>query len=122
MTAHMADHTALYLYLGLIALVTGVTAAASLLFPSHTHSPEKFMPYESGILTETNLLKERFPLRHYLVALIFLVFDVEVIFLYPWAVIAKEIGPFAFYEMLFFLVVTGVGFSYIWKKGGLEWE
>lgn len=80
------------------------------------------MPYESGIITQTNLLQERFPLRHYLVALIFLVFDVEVIFMYPWAVIAKEIGPFAFYEMLFFLIVSSVGFAYVWKKQGFKWE
>ena len=80
------------------------------------------MPYESGILTETHLLQERFPIRHYLVALIFLVFDIEVIFLYPWAVIAKKIGPFAFYEMGFFLAALLVGFAYIWRKGGLQWE
>lgn len=80
------------------------------------------MPYESGILTTTNLLQQRFPLRHYLVALIFLVFDVEVIFLYPWAVIGKEIGAFAFYEMAFFMAALLVGFAYIWKKGGLQWE
>lgn len=80
------------------------------------------MPYESGIQTETNLLQERFPLHHYLVGLMFLVFDIEVIFLYPWAVIAKTIGPFAFYEMFFFLIAVLIGFAYVWKKGGLEWE
>lgn len=80
------------------------------------------MPYESGIQTETHLLQQRFPLRHYLVALIFLVFDIEVIFLYPWAVIAKKIGPFAFYEMSVFLVALLVGFAYVWRKRGLQWE
>lgn len=80
------------------------------------------MPYESGIQTKTNLLHERFQLRHYLVALMFLVFDIEVIFLYPWAVVGKEIGAFAFYEMAFFLVALLVGFAYVWKKGGLQWE
>lgn len=80
------------------------------------------MPYESGIQTETHLQKERFPIRHYLVALIFLIFDIEVIFLYPWAVIGTSIGPFAFYEMLFFLVALFVGYAYVWKKGGLQWE
>jgi NADH-quinone oxidoreductase subunit A len=80
------------------------------------------MPYESGILTETHLLQKRFPLKHYLVALIFLLFDIEVIFLFPWAVVAKEIGPFAFWEMSFFLLILLIGFSYVWKKGGLEWH
>ncbi len=80
------------------------------------------MPYESGIQTETNLLQKRFPLRHYLVGLLFLVFDIEVIFLYPWAVVGKSIGIFAFYEIAFFLLTLAVGFAYVWKKGGLEWE
>lgn len=80
------------------------------------------MPYESGMQTQTKLFQQRFTLHHYLIALIFLVFDIEVIFLYPWAVIAKQIGPFAFYEMFFFLIVLLVGFAYIWKKGGLQWE
>lgn len=80
------------------------------------------MPYESGIQTETHLLQKRFSLRHYLVALLFLLFDIEVIFLFPWAVVAREIGPFAFWEMAFFLAVLLVGFAYVWKKGGLEWE
>lgn len=80
------------------------------------------MPYESGIQTETHLQDERFPLRHYIVALMFLVFDIEVIFLYPWAVIGKTLGPFAFYEMAFFLVALLVGFAYVWKKRGLEWD
>lgn len=119
---HMVDYTPLYLYFGLIGIITLLVGAVSLLFPSHKSTAEKFMPYESGILTETRLLQERFPLRHYLVALMFLVFDVEVIFLYPWAVIAKTIGSFAFYEMAFFLLVTGVGFAYAWSKKGLEWE
>ena len=111
-----------YIYFGLVLLVTILTLGASGLFPSVKSSKVKFMPYESGIQTQTNLLQERFLIRHYMVALIFLVFDIEVIFLYPWAVIAKQIGPFAFYEMLFFLVVVLVGYAYVWRKGGLQWE
>lgn len=80
------------------------------------------MPYESGIQTETHLFQQRFPLRHYLVALIFLVFDIEVIFLYPWAVVAKNLNAFAFYEMAFFLVTLMIGYLYLYKKGGLEWD
>ncbi len=118
----MLDYTSLYLYFGLVAFITLTIMIASSLFPARKGTPEKYMPYESGILTETRLLQERFPLRHYLVALMFLVFDVEVIFLYPWAVVAKQIGPFAFYEILFFLAVSAVGFLYVWKKGGLNWE
>ncbi len=118
----MSEFYSVYIYLGLVFVMTLLMIGATWLFPTSKKSPVKFMPYESGIQTETHLLQKRFPLRHYLVALIFLVFDIEVIFLFPWAVIAKEIGAFAFYEMLFFLVVLGVGFAYVWKKGGLEWE
>lgn len=118
----MTDFFPVYVYFGLIAFITLIVVGISSLFPSNTSAPAKFFPYESGIITDTDLMHERFPIRHYLVALIFLVFDIEVIFLYPWAVIAKVIGAFAFYEMAFFLVALLVGFAYIWKKGGLIWE
>ena len=118
----MSDFFSVYIYLGLVTFVTLMVLGVSVLFPSNKITKVKFMPYESGIQTETHLMRERFPMRHYLVALIFLVFDVEVIFLYPWAVIGKTIGPFAFYEMAFFLMALLVGFTYVWRKGGLEWE
>ena len=118
----MAEFYSVYVYLGLVLAMTLVMMGATWIFPSSKISDVKFMPYESGIQTETHLLQKRFPLRHYLVALIFLVFDIEVIFLFPWAVVAKEIGAFAFYEMAFFLVALSIGFAYVWKKGGLEWE
>lgn len=112
----------IYIYFGLVLAVTLLVLAVSGLIPSKLNVPAKYLPYESGIKTETHLLQKRFPLRHYLVALIFLVFDIEVIFMYPWAAIAKEIGPFAFYEMIFFLLALLVGFTYVWRKGGLEWQ
>lgn len=118
----MDHYYPVYIYFGLVFLVTLLFVLASSLFSSKSYVKTKYLPYESGIQTETHLLQKRFPLRHYLVALIFLIFDIEVIFLYPWAVVAKEIGPFAFYEMLFFLLALLVGFAYIWKKGGLQWE
>lgn len=118
----MSDFFPVYIYFGLVLFVTATIAFFSTLFSSNKSDKVKFLPYESGIQTETHLLQDRFPLRHYLVALLFLIFDVEVIFLYPWAVIAKSIGAFAFYEMTFFLVALSVGFAYIWKKGGLQWE
>ncbi|MFI0434289.1 MAG: NADH-quinone oxidoreductase subunit A [Parachlamydiaceae bacterium] len=118
----MVDYLAVSVYLGLVVCVTLAVLALSALMPSRHTSTAKFMPYESGISTTTNLLKERFTMHHYLVALMFLVFDVEVVFLYPWAVIAKQIGPFAFFEILFFLGTLLVGFAYAWRKGGLQWE
>ena len=118
----MASYFAVYAYFGLVVVITLDVLAATTLFPSKKTSKIKFMPYESGIATDTHLLSERFTLHHYLVALMFLVFDIEVIFLYPWAVIGKKIGPFAFYEMAFFLVALLVGYIYVWRKRGLQWE
>lgn len=118
----MSDFFPFYIYFALVAFVVLTVIGASALFPAQKSSKVKYTPYESGIQTETHLLQERFPVRHYLVALLFLVFDIEVIFLYPWAVIAKQIGPFAFYEMLFFLVALLVGYAYVWRKGGLQWQ
>lgn len=116
------EWAAVYIYFGVVLLATFAVLSLSGFMPSNMSSPVKFLPYESGIQTETHLFQKRFPLHHYLVALIFLVFDVEVIFLYPWAVVAKSLGPFAFYEMFFFLAVLFVGFGYVWKKGGLSWD
>ncbi len=118
----MWDYLPIFIYFCLVLAFTLVVLGVSGLFPSRSGSPDKYIPYESGIKTTTDLLHKRFPLRHYLVALIFLVFDIEVIFLYPWAVISKEIGSFAFFEMVFFLVALLVGYAYVWSKGGLEWE
>lgn len=118
----MAEFYPVYVYLALAIFMTMILLGLTWIIPTNKKSNVKFMPYESGIQTETHLLKKRFPLRHYLVGLLFLIFDIEVIFLYPWAVIAGKIGPFAFIEMAIFLAILIVGFIYIWKKGGLEWE
>lgn len=118
----MSGFFGVYVYFILVLVVTAIVLALSRIMPAKRNSRVKYMPYESGVQTETHLFQKRSPLRHYLVGLIFLVFDVEVVFLYPWAVVAKEIGPFAFYEMLFFLLILAVGFAYVWKHGGLEWE
>lgn len=118
----MADYLPVYIYFVMVGVVALLLIGVSSIMPADRSNPVKYMPYESGIQTETNLLMQRFPLRHYLVALIFLVFDIEVIFLYPWAVIGKELGPFAFYEMAFFMLALLVGFTYVWRKKGLQWE
>ena len=118
----MWDYIPVFIYFCLVVVFTLIVLGFPVFCLAKKTSPAKFIPYESGIKTTTDLLHKRFPLRHYLVALIFLVFDIEVIFLYPWAIIGKEIGHFAFYEMMFFLVALLVGYAYVWRKGGLEWE
>ena len=81
----------------------------------------KDMPYECGI-TPTGNARERFSVKFYLVGMLFILFDIEAIFLYPWAVVYRELKLFAFFEMLLFIALVLAGFFYIWKKGALDWS
>jgi len=80
----------------------------------------KDMPYECGI-APTGDARERFSVKFYLVAMLFILFDIEAIFLYPWAVVYKQLKMFAFVEMLAFVVLIMAGFFFVWKKGVLDW-
>lgn len=81
----------------------------------------KLEPYECGI-APVGLARERFSVKFYLVAMLFIVFDIEIIFLVPWAVIYRDLGWFGFLEMGAFLLVLVLGLVYVWRKGGLEWD
>jgi NADH-quinone oxidoreductase subunit A len=81
----------------------------------------KDKPYESGIVP-TGDARHRFSVKFYLVGMLFILFDIEAIFLYPWAVVYRELKMFAFVEMLVFIVLILCGFFYIWKKGALDWS
>ncbi len=81
----------------------------------------KDMPYESGIVP-TGDARHRFSVKFYLVGMLFILFDIESIFLYPWAVVYRELKMFAFVEMLVFIVLILCGYFYIWKKGALDWS
>ena len=83
--------------------------------------PEKLSPYECGFEAFGDA-RMKFDVRYYLVAILFILFDLEIAFLFPWAVVLKEIGMFGFVAMLVFLAILVVGFIYEWKKGALEWE
>src|SRR6201985_2141846 len=80
----------------------------------------KDMPYECGI-APTGDARERFSVKFYLVAMLFILFDIEAIFLYPWAVVFKPLKMFAFFEMLIFVALVMAGFFFVWKKGVLDW-
>jgi NADH-quinone oxidoreductase subunit A len=80
----------------------------------------KDMPYECGI-APTGDARERFSVKFYLVAMLFILFDIEAIFLYPWAVVYKDLKMFAFIEMLTFVILIMAGFFFVWKKGVLDW-
>ena len=81
----------------------------------------KTMPYESG-MDPVGTARERFSVKFYLIAMLFILFDIEVVFMYPWAVQFKQLGLFAFVEMLVFICILFVGYIYLYKKGGFDWE
>jgi NADH-quinone oxidoreductase subunit A len=114
----------LYVYVGLfMLLITGFVASvlvlARLISPSR-RSATKAQNYETGETTVTDPWRP-FPVRYYVFALLFLIFDVEAAFLYPWAVIYRELGLYGFVEMVIFVLILGVGLVYAWKKGALKW-
>lgn len=84
-------------------------------------TPVKAQPYESGMMPLGDT-RARFSVKFYLVALLFIIFDIETIFLIPWGVLFRQLGLFGFVEMVVFLGVLLVGFIYVWKKGALEWD
>jgi NADH-quinone oxidoreductase subunit A len=95
--------------------------AASYLLGKRVRDKVKDMPYESGI-APTGDARHRFSVKFYLVAMLFIVFDIEAIFLYPWVVVYRELKMFAFIEMLVFVALILGGFFYVWKKGALDWS
>jgi len=105
----------------LALLAGGGLMVVSHLLGKRTRSSLKDSPYESGI-EPVGTTKERFPVKFYLIALLFIIFDIEVIFLYPWAVIYKMGGLFLFIEMLIFIAILLIGYVYIIKKGALKWD
>ena len=103
-----------------MALAAGLLTASYLL-GKRVRNRVKDMPYESGIVP-TGDARQRFSVKFYLVAMLFIVFDIEAIFLYPWAVVYRELAMPGFVEMLVFVILILSGFFYIWKKGALDWS
>jgi len=102
-----------------IAVAAGLIGASTLL-GKRGHSPLKDTPYESG-MAPVGSARERFSVKFYLVGMIFILFDIEAVFLYPWAVVYRDLKMFGFFEMLIFVALVLVGFFYVWKKGALDW-
>jgi NADH-quinone oxidoreductase subunit A len=102
-------------------VVAGALVAISFLLGKRVRNRVKDSPYESGI-APTGSARERFSVKFYLVAIVFILFDIEAVFLYPWAVVYRELKMFGFFEMLIFVALVLAGFFYIWKKGALDWS
>lgn len=103
------------------AAVAAGLVGGGLLLGKRFRNAAKDTPYESG-MQPIGSARERFSVKFYLVGMVFILFDIEAIFLYPWAVVYRELKMFAFVEMLLFIVLVLAGFFYIWKKGVLDWS
>ncbi len=101
--------------LGLVLLLAAAVVAV------RNPDPEKVSAYECGFNAFDDA-RMKFDVRFYLVAILFIIFDLEVAFLFPWAVAFKDVGDIGFWSMIVFLAVLTIGFAYEWKKGALEWE
>ena len=104
---------------GVAPLVLG--GGISRLLGVHRPDSEKLSPYECGFEAFEDA-RMKFDVRYYLIAILFILFDLEIAFLFPWAIVLQEIGRFGFMAMMVFLGILVVGFIYEWKKGALEWE
>jgi NADH-quinone oxidoreductase subunit A len=110
----------------LLQVLIAMTVAAGMLGASYllgkrVRNRVKDMPYECGI-TPVGNARQPFSVKFYLVGMLFILFDIEAVFLYPWAVVYRELKMFAFVEMLVFIILILAGFFYIWKKGALDWS
>ena len=117
----MLEYVAIALMVALSTLVALIAIWLGILFGPRKPSEAKAMPYESGM----NPIGEgtrRMPIRFYLIAVLFILFDIEVVFFLPWAVVFRQLGLFGLVEMVIFIVILLVGYVYAWKKGALEWE
>ena len=110
-----------FLMIGVAALVAFAVFGLTTALGPKNPTPEKLIPYESGSET-TGARHIRLSIKFYLTAILFVVFDIEAVFLYPWASLFQELGWLGFVEMTLFLVVLGVTLVYAWRKGALEWE
>lgn len=108
----------------MVIVATGfavLTLIASHFLGRRVNDPAKLLPYECGV-TPVGTARERFHTRFYLVAMLFIVFDIETVFIYPWAVVYGQLGLFGLIEMAIFIAILLAGLVYVWGKGALEWD
>lgn len=117
----LREYLAVLIFLGVAIGLGVVFVLAALVVAVYRPDPEKTSAYECGFNAFDDA-RMKFDVRFYLVAILFIIFDLEVAFLFPWSAAFKDIGPFGFWSMMVFLAILTVGFVYEWKKGALEWE
>ena len=117
----LEQYMPLVIFIALSAIIAGALLVAPFLLAFKAPDPEKLSAYECGF-NPFNDSRMKFDVRFYLVSLLFIVFDLEVAFLFPWAVVFKDIGLAGFWAMMLLLVELAIGFVYLWRKGALEWD
>ncbi len=117
---YFARYLPLLMQFVIAGALAGVIVLLSYIIGYRRPTRAKLSPYECG-MEPVGDARQRFSVKFYLVAMLFILFDVEAVFLYPWAVILRDLKMFGFYEMLVYIGIVLVGFFYIWKKGALDW-
>ena len=117
----LLEYLPILIFIGVAAVMGGALIVVPMVIAPSKPDPEKLSAYECGFPAFGDA-RMKFDVRFYLVAILFIIFDLEVAFLFPWAVAFRKIGVFGFWSMMIFLGVLTVGFIYEWKKGALEWD
>ena len=117
----LRDYLPVVIFMAVCLAVTLILMGSALVIAVRQPDPEKLSAYECGFNAFDDA-RMKFDVRFYLVSLLFIIFDLEVAFLFPWAVSLREVGLFGFWSMMIFLAVLTVGFVYEWRKGALEWD
>jgi NADH-quinone oxidoreductase subunit A len=120
MNEGLAQYLPVVILAGVGALFAVASVVASRVLQPKRPTPAKNLPYECGIVPE-RVPRDRFPVKFYVIAMLFIVFDIEVIFLFPWAVTFRQLGLFGLVEMAIFIGLVFVAYVYVWQRGGLEW-
>lgn len=119
--SYLQEYLPILIFLGVAGGLALIMVVIPFIVALRRPDKEKLSPYECGFEAFSDA-RGKFDVRFYLVAILFIIFDLEIAFLFPWAISLGEIGVFGFWSMMVFLGVLTVGFIYEWKKGGLEWE
>ena len=117
----LAEYLPILIFIGIAVGLSAVIVVASLVLAKQNPDTEKLSAYECGFPAFEDA-RIKFDVRFYLVAILFIIFDLEVAFLFPWAVALGDVGTLGFFSMVVFLAILTIGFVYEWKKGALEWE
>lgn len=117
----LLNYLPILIFLGIAIAISGIAVIGSIIVARQHPDVEKLSAYECGFDAFVDA-RNKFDVRFYLVAILFIIFDLEVAFLFPWAISLANVGIFGFWSMMIFLSILTVGFVYEWRKGALEWE